>query len=67
MDISRFRAEKSRGAILKLHSDESEHSDSEFYYPDKNIQSTSTSVFKPNTDKNASDNGYNVNNIVDSD
>ena len=62
-----FAPKKAEERYLKLYLDESEHSDSEFCYPDKNIKSTSTLVFKPNTDKNASDSGYNVSNIVDSD
>ena len=37
-----------------MYSDESEHSESEFYYPDENIPSTTKWVFKPNTDENTS-------------
>ena len=50
-----------------MYSDGSEHRHSEFYYQEENIQSTSTSVFEPNTEENTSVSGYDVNNIVDSD
>ena len=47
-----------------MYSDESEHSESEFYYPDENIPRTTKWVFKPNTDENTCISVYNV---VDSD
>ena len=37
-----------------MYTDESERSDSKFYYLEENIQSTSTSIFNSNTEENTS-------------
>ena len=43
-----------------MYLDESKHSESKFYHPNKNIPSTTKWVFKPNTDENTSVSVYKV-------